>query len=113
MLNPYIIYPIISAFLTAIIGILQKKGIQGEKFSLRRLLKSKRWWFGYFLGLPIAYFSALALNNLDVSIIVPVSNLSIPLLIIFSNISLGEKINKHEAIGIILLIISTIMLGVA
>ncbi|MDD5618710.1 MAG: DMT family transporter [Candidatus Omnitrophica bacterium] len=113
MINPYIIYPIICAFLGAIGSILQRKGLKAEKFSLRQLLKSKSWWAGYIIGLPIAYFSALGYNNLDVSILAPVGNLGIPILIIMSALILKEKISKHEAIGIALLFTSAVILGFA
>lgn len=93
-----ILLEIISAILSASGTFLQKVGLQKVK-KWKDIIKSKRWIIGYSLFAPSFLFYVLALKYERLSIIQPLGNFSLIVLIMLETVFLNEKIKRHEFIA--------------
>jgi drug/metabolite transporter (DMT)-like permease len=105
-----IILIIFSAIVTAIGIFLQKIGLKKVK-KWKDVIKSYKWMLGYSLFIPGFIFYILALKYERLSIIQPISNFSIIVLVILETIFLNEKIKKHEIFALFLFFTGIILTG--
>ena len=105
-----IVLEIISAVVSGIGIFLQKLGLEKVK-SWKDILKSYKWILGYSLFIPSLILYMIALKYERLSIIQPLSNLSIIVLVILEIMVLKEKIKKQEIFALILFFIGILLIG--
>lgn len=89
----------ISALLTSFGPIFLKSGMQQKAF----IKKIKFILLGFAFHFFAAIAFILALRKIELSIAFPLAAVQYPLILFFSKIFLGEKINKFKLIGVSLI----------
>ncbi|MHA1730039.1 MAG: hypothetical protein ACTSWY_15120 [Promethearchaeota archaeon] len=95
------------------VPILQKEALyqmeevkfSNVKKSIRNMLTNKKWVFGLFIGLLGAFPYILAMNWVGISVVQPVTNFGMLVLVIFGQKRLGEKLKISGKVSIGLMII--------
>lgn len=134
--SQWIIYAVLSAVFAALTSVLAKAGISGVESNLATAIRTvvilvMAWGIVFakgeqqqlanidkkellFIGLSglatgaswLCYY--FAIQNGDLSVVVPIDKMSILLTVIFSRIFLKEKLSQKAAIGLILMCIGTL-----
>jgi uncharacterized membrane protein len=116
-----IFFSILAATLFNLAPIIQKEALDkmqeisfsNMKKSLRIMFTNKTWLLGGLIGLSGSIPFIIAMNLAGVSVVQPVMNFGMIVLIIFAKRKLGEKLNKSAKISIGLMVAMPFLVGLA
>ena len=116
-----IFFSILAATLFNLAPIIQKEALDkmheisfsNMKKSLRVMFTNKTWLLGGIIGLSGSIPFILAMNLAGVSVVQPVMNFGMIILVIFGKKKLGEKLNKFATISIGLMVAMPFLVGLA
>ncbi len=104
--------------LTIIFSILASIGIFLQKIGLKKIkkwkdvIRSQKWVLGYLFFIMAFFFYVFALKYERLSIVQPIANFSIiVVLIIFEFVFLKEKIKNREIFALILFFVGISLMG--
>lgn len=110
---------LVATSMTNIGAVLQKKAVDGLPAfesqsigsSIRNILKSPLWLFGWSMATIAIILNMVALGLADISVIQPLNGFGLVVLAIFSRLILKEKLSLISGLGILLVIIGVILIG--
>ena len=97
-----------AVFLSASV-VLQKQGMKEEKKFSAHIILQKRWLLGLVLGAASGALYFAALNLANISRIQPLVALSQPLVALLGLKFLGDRIDRNEWLGVILVFLGSIL----
>ena len=112
MINTIAIVSAIAATLVGAFGSLYlKKGAKHFNLNILKQLKNKNFLLGvlFFIISTVLYLYALSLERL--SIVYPIVSVNYIWAVLISIKFLGEKMNKHKWLGVILITLGVLMIG--
>ena len=107
-----ILIAILVALLFGLCAFFQKVGLKEiSEFSIKGMLKSKKWLIGILIGGIGALLYLYAIQKVEITILQPILNLSLVFPVILGRLILKEEITKKELVGIIIILIGVLIIG--
>ena len=107
-----IVLAVVAALFFGVSVAMQKYGLESmEKFSIGSMIKNKKWITSLFIGLVGIILYLVALNQADLSVVQPITALTLVIPVIAGVVFFKEKIRRLEWLMLALVVAGIVLVS--